>query len=97
MATTDPRKRLRVRVDPIRCTAFGFCAEFCPELFTLDEWGYAWLNASEVDSAAERLVHETARLCPRDAISVEEISIDGEPGVTAGSYPRHAGAMNERS
>jgi ferredoxin len=64
---------LRVRVDPIRCTAFGFCAEFCPELFDLDDWGYAWLKESEVDGSAESLVRETARLCPRQAILVEEI------------------------
>ena len=74
MATTDPTRRLRVRVDPIRCTAFGFCAEFCPEHFALDDWGYAWLQADEVDGAAARLVRETARLCPRRAITVEEIA-----------------------
>lgn len=79
MATTEPRTRLRVRVDPIRCTAFGFCAEFCPELFDLDEWGYAWLKERDVDSAAERLVRETARLCPRTAIAVDEIFVDGAP------------------
>jgi ferredoxin len=71
--------RLRVRVDPIRCTAFGFCAEFCPELFDLDEWGYAWLKEREVDGAAERLVRETARLCPRNAISVDEIAVNDQP------------------
>jgi len=81
MATTEtkPRKRLRIRVDPIRCTAFGFCAEFCPELFDLDEWGYAWLKEREVDGAAERLVRETARLCPRNAIAVDEIAVNTEP------------------
>lgn len=71
MSTPTTKPRLRVRVDPIRCTAFGFCAEFCPELFDLDEWGYAWLRegATVTDAA---LVRETARLCPRRAILVEE-------------------------
>lgn len=73
MARTDPAYRLRVRVDPIRCTGFGFCAEFCPELFDLDEWGYAWLRQDETSSAAEGLVRETARLCPRKAILVENV------------------------
>jgi ferredoxin len=74
MTTTDATRRLRVRVDPIRCTAFGFCAEFCPEMFDLDEWGYAWLKDSEADGAAAQLVRETARLCPRRAILVEEVA-----------------------
>lgn len=76
MTAAEPRKRLRIRVDPIRCTAFGFCAEFCPEHFDLDEWGYAWLKERDADGANERLIRETARLCPRNAIAVDEIPID---------------------
>lgn len=83
MARNDRSYRLRVRVDPIRCTAFGFCAEFCPELFDLDEWGYAWLRQDETTSAAENLVRETARLCPRKAILVDKIpSVDARKGVS---------------
>ncbi len=72
MSTPTEQPRLRVRVDPIRCTAFGFCAEFCPEMFDLDEWGYAWLRDGATVTDAE-LIRETARLCPRRAILVEEI------------------------
>lgn len=94
MATTDHRPRLRIRVDPIRCTAFGFCAEFCPELFTLDEWGYAWLKECDVDGAAERLVRETARLCPRNAIAVDLIT--DEPALNDGAMAaeRSTGVAN---
>lgn len=73
MTSRVTNKRVRVRVDPIRCTAFGFCAEFCPEMFTLDEWGYAWLRQSEVQPKMVETIRETARLCPRRAILVEEI------------------------
>lgn len=73
MSTPTNKPRLRVRVDPIRCTAFGFCAEFCPEMFDLDEWGYAWLKEGATTDANATLVRETARLCPRRAILVEEI------------------------
>jgi len=66
-------KRLRLRIDPIRCTAFGFCAELCPELFDLDEWGYAWLKAAEVDAEAAALVRQVAACCPRRAILIEEV------------------------
>jgi ferredoxin len=67
------RKRLRLRIDPIRCTAFGFCAELCPEFFDLDEWGYAWLKTTEVDAEAASLVRQVAACCPRRAILIEEV------------------------
>jgi ferredoxin len=90
MATGSGRTRLRIRVDPIRCTGFGFCAEFCPELFDLDDWGYAWLKEREIDAAGERLVRETARRCPRRAITVEEIAD------AAGTWPEPRDARGGR-
>lgn len=78
-SATKTNKRLRVRVDPIKCTAFGFCAEFCPEMFTLDEWGYAWLRQSEASPKMADTIRETARLCPRGAILVEEIENETAP------------------
>lgn len=73
MTTKISTKRLRVRVDPIRCTAFGFCAEFCPELFILDEWGYAWLKEPLTGPEMAATLYETARLCPTGAISIEDV------------------------
>lgn len=73
MSSSTTGTRVRVRVDPIRCTAFGFCAEFCPEMFTLDEWGYAWLHQREAGPEMVETIYETARLCPRGAILVEDI------------------------
>ena len=31
---------MRIRIDPVLCDAYGFCAELLPEAITLDEWGY---------------------------------------------------------
>ena len=73
MTTSTSTKHLRVRVDPIRCTAFGFCAEFCPEQFTLDEWGYAWLKEPYAGPKMAATIRETARLCPTGAILIEEV------------------------
>lgn len=70
-ATTGAR--LRLRLNPIRCTAFGFCAEFAPELFGLDEWGYAWPRGQEVPAGQEALAEEAASLCPTRAIVLERI------------------------
>ncbi len=59
-----------LRVNPIKCTAFGFCAEHAPELFSLDDWGYAWLHSRDVPTALESLAHEVCRLCPTGALTV---------------------------
>jgi ferredoxin len=66
-----PRSRLRLRVNPIRCAAFGFCAEYAPELFGLDDWGYAWLQSREVPVDLESLAWEAAALCPTRAILLD--------------------------
>lgn len=75
------QQHLRVRIDPIRCAAFGFCAEYAPELFDLDDWGYAWLRASgqAVPPELEALARDAARLCPRRAILLETVETAEEP------------------
>ena len=73
------RTLLRVRVDPIKCTAFGFCAEFLPEVFELDDWGYAWIQRPEIPASLAAEAYETARRCPTGAIlvqPVEELELD---------------------
>lgn len=65
-------RRQRFRIDPIRCTAFGFCAEFAPEFFSLDEWGYAWQLQPDVPPEQLALLRQTARLCPKAAIRLLE-------------------------
>ena len=83
------RRIVRVRVNPIRCTAFGFCAEFAPELFTLDDWGYAWLRDPKATGELAGVAREAARLCPTEAIIVEEVEESPETLVLA--RPRQGG------
>lgn len=61
--------RWRLRVDPIRCTGHGLCAELLPEAVTLDEWGYPILAPvpEELLSLARRAVTD----CPVLALSLE--------------------------
>ena len=77
------RRKLRLRVDPIRCTAFGFCAEFLPEAFALDDWGYAWLHRHELSPEFEEHAREVVRLCPTGAISLDVIEEPDVPQPTA--------------
>jgi ferredoxin len=76
MQRIESRQRVRVRVNPIRCTAFGFCHEFCPELFDVDEWGYAWLREREAPRELLQVLEQTAELCPTEAIIIEVIDED---------------------
>ena len=44
-----------LRLDPIRCDAYGMCAELLPELIALDDWGYPLVADAEVVRAMEGL------------------------------------------
>jgi ferredoxin len=61
----------RLVVNPIRCDAYGYCAERAPQLITLDQWGYPIIADGPVPEnlldAAERVVKE----CPRQALRLE--------------------------
>lgn len=73
--TARSRIGLRVRVDPVACDAYGYCAELLPERVTLDEWGYPVVDGTPVDSALMDLATRTAAECPRRAILLEEVVV----------------------
>jgi len=56
-----------VRVDPVACDAYGYCAELLPELVTLDEWGYPVVDGRTVPADLLALAEQAARDCPRRA------------------------------
>lgn len=60
-----------LRVDPIRCTARGLCAQLAPELVALDEWGYPVLAASPVPPALTADVRRAVAACPTLALRLE--------------------------
>jgi ferredoxin len=64
---------MKVHVDSTKCSAYGACAETCPEVFALDDWGYAQVAgdgtvAPEHEAAARKAVHD----CPERAITAED-------------------------
>ena len=67
----DARSRLRLRVDPVACDAYGFCAELLPERITLDEWGYPIVDGTPVDADLVGLATRAAAACPRRALLLE--------------------------
>jgi len=60
-----------VKVNPIACEAYGYCAELLPELVTLDEWGYPVVDGGPVPPHLVELARRAAKECPRRAFLVE--------------------------
>jgi len=65
-----------LRVDPIACDGYGHCAEWAPELVSLDEWGYPVIAETRFPTRHSSLAH-SARLavsgCPRQALWLERV------------------------
>jgi ferredoxin len=71
----DARRRLRV--NPVLCDGFGYCAEIVPELISLDDWGFPILDSRPIDD--DKLLHLAERAvatCPRLALLFDEGSAD---------------------
>jgi ferredoxin len=62
---------MRLRVNPIRCTAHGMCAELLPERIRLDDWGYPLIADPEVPEELLELARRAAAACPTLALLLE--------------------------
>lgn len=61
-----------LRVDPIACDGYGYCAELLPELIALDEWGFPRLADQPVPPALMDLARRAVADCPRRALVLVE-------------------------
>jgi ferredoxin len=66
--TTGRESTLFVRVDAARCCGYRICAQVCPEVFKLDDQGFAYVEQAAPAAELERRVREAAAACPEDAI-----------------------------
>ena len=65
--------RRRLRVNPVLCTGFGYCAEIVPELISLDDWGFPIVNSKDIEDNG--VLHHALRAvatCPQVALVLEE-------------------------
>jgi ferredoxin len=67
----------RLRVDPIACDAFGYCAELVPEMIGRDEWGFPVLRDGPVPPALLDLARRAVADCPRRALSLVDGPVRG--------------------
>jgi ferredoxin len=72
--TTRRPVPVRVRINPVACDAYGFCAELLPERITLDEWGYPIVDGAPVDGDLLALAIRAANECPRRAVALEPLT-----------------------
>ena len=62
----------RLRVNPIKCTAHGLCAELLPEFIELDPWGYPIVPGDPVPDHLVGLARKAAAACPTLALLVDK-------------------------
>jgi ferredoxin len=72
--TARRQSAVRLRVDPVACDAYRYCAELLPERITLDEWGYPIVDGTPVDADLVALAVRAAAECPRRAILLERVT-----------------------
>lgn len=66
---------MKVRVDPDRCQGHGRCAALAPDVFRLDELGFATAGITEVEPGHEEQARRGAQSCPERAI---QLVIEGD-------------------
>jgi ferredoxin len=64
---------MKLRLASAVCEGFGTCANHAPDLFELDEWGYASLKGDgTVPPGDEGVARRAVMDCPVHAISITE-------------------------
>ncbi|ADP80529.1 putative ferredoxin protein [Pseudofrankia inefficax] len=61
---------MKVAVDGAKCTGHARCQATAPEVFALDELGYAVPGEREIAAGAEAEARRGASACPERAITV---------------------------
>jgi ferredoxin len=56
---------------PGKCCGYGMCVEICPQVFKLDDMGFAYVEAPEVPDEFADAAQEACDACPESAIEVE--------------------------
>jgi ferredoxin len=74
---------LRLVLDETKCDGHGICTLRCPELISIDEWGYAVVS-SEPIVRRRTLTHATRamRACPESALTLLAVEVAPERATT---------------
>ncbi|MET3826393.1 MULTISPECIES: ferredoxin [Sphingomonas] len=62
---------MKVNFDGTKCTGYGICAELCPSMFSLDEFGFPELITNgAVPGGDEDKAMDAIAQCPEKALAV---------------------------
>ena len=64
---------MRIVVDRDLCESNGLCVEACPEVFRIDAEDRLVLLIEKPGAALRAQVEQAVRVCPRQALHIEEI------------------------
>jgi ferredoxin len=70
------RVALTVVVDRVKCCGYSICAEICPQVYKLDDNGFAYVDDENVPPELAESAREGADACPELAITVTEVVPD---------------------
>jgi ferredoxin len=62
---------VKATVLPGKCCGYGICVEICPQIFKLDDMGFAYVEAPEVSDELVSSAQEACDSCPESAITIE--------------------------
>lgn len=82
MTLRKPVGTWRLTFDGARCAGHGICVLHCPDLVTLDEWGFAGVDKTPVSQRGVlRRARRAVRACPEGALALRRL--DSSPGFRA--------------
>jgi ferredoxin len=77
VAVSSNSVRRRLRVNPILCQGYGYCAEIVPERIAVDDWGFPIISLDPIDDdRVLRLAERAVATCPRLALILEDVRAD---------------------
>ena len=63
---------MKALIDSTKCSGYGACAETCPSVFEIDEFGFAAvLNNGDVPASDHASAQAAADGCPEHAITLQ--------------------------
>jgi ferredoxin len=64
--------KMKVHVDPESCQGHLRCIQYAPDVFEVDDLGYASTSAATIPNEREEAVRQAAATCPERAITITE-------------------------
>ena len=72
----DGTERWKLVIDGTVCDGHGICVLHCPDLVTLDEWGYAGVEKDLIGTAAQlRRARRAVAACPERALALRPVQM----------------------